>query len=168
MVRSVTVQNSSSWSPKNSVPVPLQTTPKRIPQKEVSNSGELVQTDSDVFRTSDFVFLCHICKEICDKAEFVRDHPAMLHVDYKYSCSETFAYIFLKPNVVRRGTLKTSTKVQMQKMVLLLKRKKMVQFISNRNKKKIKMNMIYQTFQQLLQKVEGVEEKKIGCFGNIK
>ena len=76
MVRSVTVQNSNNTPaagpPKNGVPVPLQTTAKQIPQKEVSNSDELVQTDSDIIRTSDFVFMCHICKEIFDKAEFVK------------------------------------------------------------------------------------------------
>ena len=40
--------------------------------------------------------MCHICKEIFDKAEFVRDHQSMLHVDYKYSCSETNCLRILK------------------------------------------------------------------------
>ena len=98
MVRSVPVQNSNNTPAvgpqKHGAPVPLQTTPKQIPHKEVSNSDELVQTDSDIICTSDFVFVCHICKEIFNKAEFVRDHQSMLHVDYKYSCSKQIAYIF--------------------------------------------------------------------------
>ena len=92
-----------STSVKNvSVPVPLKTLPiehsngsepqAAITDKEVkkpnSNSKEIECPDSDIMYASDIVFVCHVCKECFSKPQFVRDHQAMVHVEYKFACSD--------------------------------------------------------------------------------
>ena len=92
-----------SASVKNvSVPVPLQTLPiehsngsepqAAITDKEVkkpnSNSKEIECPDLDVMYASDVVFVCHVCKECFSKPQFVRDHQVMVHLEYKFACSD--------------------------------------------------------------------------------
>ena len=68
--------------------IPIAITDKQV-KKAISNSEEIEQPNLDIMCASDIIFVCHVCKECFSKPQFVRDHQSMVHVEYKFHCSNT-------------------------------------------------------------------------------
>ena len=68
----------------------------RAVKKEIENGSEIVPSDLTLVQTSDFVFVCTVCKECFGKSEFVREHQELIHVEFKFAWGDNNCFRIFK------------------------------------------------------------------------